>query len=201
MFMELRNRLAPICIRTLRRQVLEYIKYTKRIPLTQDYYPGEDETLLYEKVSDYLQTKNLYALPASQRQLVTMILRKLLASSSFAIAQTLERLIYRLNGLIKEAKTQIKTNDEEGNLDKIVLDMYDTYEEAKDEWIDDEEGDEDEKEIAKKEWTVSDVELMENEKKILQDSFELAKKIYKNSKGDSLLTALEKGFTMTREIG
>ena len=201
MFMELRNRLAPICIRTLRRQVLEYIKYTKRIPLTQDYYPGEDETLLYEKVSDYLQTKNLYALPASQRQLVTMILRKLLASSSFAIAQTLERLIYRLNGLIKEAKTQIKTNEEEGNLDKIVLDMYDTYEEAKDEWIDDEEGDEDEKEIAKKEWTVSDVELMENEKKILQDSFELAKKIYKNSKGDSLLTALEKGFTMTREIG
>ncbi len=201
MFMELRNRLAPICIRTLRRQVLEYIKYTKRIPLTQDYYPGEDETLLYEKVSDYLQTKNLYALPASQRQLVTMILRKLLASSSFAIAQTLERLIYRLNGLIKEAKTQIKTNDEEGNLDKIVLDMYDTYEEAKDEWIDDEEGDEDEKETVKKEWTVSDIELMENEKKILQESFELAKKIYKNSKGDSLLTALEKGFTMTREIG
>lgn len=201
MFLELRNRLAPICIRTLRRQVLEYIKYTKRIPLTQDYYPGEDETLLYEKVSNYLQTKVLYALPASQRQLVTMILRKLLASSSFAIAQTLNRLIYRVDGLIKEAKTQIKANDEAGNLDTIVLDMYDTYEEAKDEWIDDEEWDDDENEVVKKAWTEVDIGFMEDEKKILQESFELAKKIYKNSKWDSLLIALEKWFTMTREIG
>lgn len=201
MFLELRNRLAPICIRTLRRQVLEYIKYTKRIPLTQDYYPGEDETLLYEKVSDYLQTKNLYALPASQRQLVTMILRKLLASSSFAIAQTLERLIYRLNGLIKEAKTQIKTQDEEGNLDKIVLDMYDSYEEAKDEWIDDEEGDDDEIEKPKKEWTEADIVLMKQEVQVLEESLVLAKKIFQNSKGDSLLIALKRGFDMTREIG
>ena len=29
MFEDLRNRLKPICIRTLRRQVLEYIKYTR----------------------------------------------------------------------------------------------------------------------------------------------------------------------------
>lgn len=89
MFLELRERLAPICNRTLRRQVLEYIKYTKRIPLTQDYYPGEDENLLYEKVTEYLQTPRLYGLPASQRQLITLILRRLLSSSSFAIGKTL----------------------------------------------------------------------------------------------------------------
>ena len=57
--------------------------------MTQDYYPGEDENMLYEKVTDYLQSPILYALPASQRQLVTLILRKLLASSSFAIEKTL----------------------------------------------------------------------------------------------------------------
>ncbi len=44
MFTDLRNRLKPVCIRTLRKQVLEYIKYTKRIPLTQDYVPTEQET-------------------------------------------------------------------------------------------------------------------------------------------------------------
>lgn len=113
MFLELRERLAPICNRTLRRQVLEYIKYTKRIPLTQDYYPEEEEDLLYQKVSTYLQSTKLYALPNSQRQLVTLILRKLLASSSFAIAQTLERLIFRLSRLIEEAKTQINEKSDE----------------------------------------------------------------------------------------
>lgn len=88
-FDDLKARLRSVCKRTLRRQVLEYIKYTKRIPLTQDYYPGEDENLLYEKVTEYLQTPKLYALPASQRQLITLILRRLLSSSSFAIAKTL----------------------------------------------------------------------------------------------------------------
>jgi hypothetical protein len=35
-FAELKNRLKPVCHRTLRRQVLEYIRYTNRIPITQD---------------------------------------------------------------------------------------------------------------------------------------------------------------------
>ena len=95
MFMELRRRLAPVCTRTLRKQVLEYIKYTKRIPITQDYIPTEEEIKLYNGMSEYLQRPRLYALPASQRQLITLILRKLLASSSFAIASTLDRVAFR----------------------------------------------------------------------------------------------------------
>ncbi len=43
MFIDLRNRLKTVCIRTLRKQVLEYIKYTKRIPITEDYIPSEEE--------------------------------------------------------------------------------------------------------------------------------------------------------------
>ena len=35
---ELRKRLQPICKRTLRRQVLEYIKYTKRIAILQEFF-------------------------------------------------------------------------------------------------------------------------------------------------------------------
>ena len=34
-FDELKDRLKPVCHRTLRRQVLEYIRYTNRIPITQ----------------------------------------------------------------------------------------------------------------------------------------------------------------------
>ena len=93
---DLKERLKPICIRTLRKQVLEYIRFTQRVPLTQDFLPSDDEQRLYDLVSSYLQRDILFALPASQRRLLTLILRKLLASSTFAIAGTLHSLIHRL---------------------------------------------------------------------------------------------------------
>lgn len=89
MFDDLRNRLKPVCTRTLRKQVLEYINYKDRKPITQDYAPTEVEVELYNGMTEYLQRPTLCALPSSQRQLMTLILRKLLASSSFAIASTL----------------------------------------------------------------------------------------------------------------
>ncbi len=95
-FAELKQRLQPICKRTLRKQVLEYIKYTNRHALVQEFIPSADEQRLYNLVSDYLQKDTLYALPASQRQLMTLILRKLLASSTYAISDTLEGLANRL---------------------------------------------------------------------------------------------------------
>jgi SNF2 family DNA or RNA helicase len=91
-FEELKERLKPICHRTLRRQVLEYIRYTHRFPITQGFIPTDAEDSLYEKVSDYLRRPNLKALPTSQRKLMTLVMRKLLASSTFAIAGTLESL-------------------------------------------------------------------------------------------------------------
>ncbi len=91
-FSELKGRLAPVCHRTLRRQVLEYIRYTNRIPITQEFVPTEDEQALYDMVSDYLRRPSLQALPSSQRTLMTLIMRKLLASSTFAIAGALDSL-------------------------------------------------------------------------------------------------------------
>ena len=84
-FADLKERLKPLCKRTLRRQVLEYVKYTNRHALVQEFVPTPEEQRLYDLVSDYLQQPTLYALPASQRQLMTLILRKLLASSTYAI--------------------------------------------------------------------------------------------------------------------
>ena len=92
-FAELKERLKPLCKRTLRRQVLEYVRFTNRHALVQEFVPSEAEQRLYDLVSDYLQRPTLYALPASQRQLMTLILRKLLASSTYAISGTLEGLV------------------------------------------------------------------------------------------------------------
>lgn len=80
-FDALKNRIAPICKRTLRRQVEAYVKYTKRIPLLREFTPSADETALYNHVTEYLEREALHALPNSQRQLITLVLRKLLASS------------------------------------------------------------------------------------------------------------------------
>ncbi len=95
-FDTLKSRLKPVCHRTLRRQVTTYISYTKRLPLVEDFTPDEGESRLYFLVSHYLQRENLQALPSGQRALLTLVLRKLLASSTFAIAGALTAMSNRL---------------------------------------------------------------------------------------------------------
>ena len=199
MFADLRKRLKPVCIRTLRRQVLEYINYRDRKPITQDYIPTEQEIELYNGISEYLQRPLLYALPFSQRQLMTLILRKLLASSSFAIASTLNGLVFKLEKLIEEInKSLIFTNEE---LPLGLEDNYEALSNTADEWIDDEEDEGKEKTGKKKNYTVEDIPHIEKEKADLEKFRELAKLIFTNSKGESLLIALKKGFEMTVNLG
>ena len=198
MFADLRSRLKTVCIRTLRRQVLEYINYRDRKPITQDYIPTDKEIELYDGISEYLQRPKLYALPFSQRQLMTLILRKLLASSSFAIASTLNGLVFKLEKLEQEIE------NESGSLnDQMPLGLEENYEalsDTADEWIDDNEEEEEETK-AKKKCTVKDIPFIRVEKNDLEKFRDLAKTIFKNSKGESLLIALEKGFEMTSNLG
>ena len=103
---ELRERLASFAKRTLRRDVLEYIKYTERKALTQPFNPTDDEQALYERISAFLQKEASYALPKQQRHLTALILRKLLASSSHAVAATLVTIRERLQCLLMAGKTE-----------------------------------------------------------------------------------------------
>ena len=178
-YQDLRDRLKSVCIRNLRRQVQEYIRYTNRIPLTIKFEPSDDEQKLYEDVSDYLQRELLYALPAGQRHLMTLILRKLLASSSFAIAGTLNSLIKRLNQVIKDHESLVVIED--------IADDYESFEEQAEEW-NDEEPEED------KPLTISDIEAIQKEILELIKNRDLAESIIHNTKGDKLLTALKEGF-------
>lgn len=189
-FNELKERLKPICKRTLRRQVLEYIRYTNRIALVEEFYPTEDEQRLYDMVSDYLQAENLYALPASQRKLMTLILRRLLASSTFAISGTLEGLANKLERIVKES--------ENNNAEEVFALDFETYDELKDEW----EGEEVEgQEKAKETYTQQDIQNIRIEIESLKEFEKLAKSIRLNSKGEKLFTALEKGFNEMARLG
>ena len=181
----------PVCKRTLRRQVLEYISYTNRTCILQEFTPREDEQQLYNLVSEYLQRQNLYALPPGQRTLMTLILRKLLASSTYAISGTLQGLAEKLE------KTIIKQENSSQNVDEVFLENYETYEEQQDEWIDEEEG-----ETSKEDriYTANEIGEIKKEIDALNEFKKLAKSIRVNSKGEVLFTALEKAFLKLTEL-
>lgn len=183
---KLRQRLQPVCKRTLRRQVLEYIKYTKRIAIVEEFFPTENEQRLYDMVTKYLSQPKLYALPNSQRQLMTLILRKLLASSTYAIYGTFCSLISRLQSLLDRNTTLPSDNE-------IVND----YEADNDEWIDEEEEDSGND----PELHPADIEGIRKEIKELEEFRDLAAKIKKNSKAEHLFIALNKGFEQLKILG
>lgn len=187
----LRRRLAPLCKRTLRRQVLEYVRYTKRIAILQEFYPTPQEQELYDLVSEYLQRPRLYALPNSQRQLMTLILRKLLASSTHAIYGTLCALLSKL-----EAKLQQHGIVPERDL---FTDDYEGYESETEEWLDEEEYETvpENDEIL----TPHDIECIKQEIADIKKFCDLAYKIKRNSKAEQLFEGLNQGFAQLEELG
>jgi len=189
-FNELKERLKPICHRTLRRQVLEYIRYTNRIPITQEFVPSEQEQALYDMVSDYLRRPSLNALPSSQRTLMTLIMRKLLASSTFAIAGALDSLARKLERQLKEDK-ELRQNLEDSEDEEITAD-FDGFEEEAEEWLEDEE----EPELLSDE----DIVAIGQEIEDLRAFRDLAVSITENAKGQALLEALKAGFDKAKEL-
>lgn len=184
-FATLKQRLRPICQRTLRKQVLPYIRYTKRQPLTQDFYPTEDEQQLYELVSDYLRKPQLLALPSGQRHLLTLVLRKLLASSTFAIAGALDKMARRLRRQLDEAESATQTLEETFDEDFEHLD------ELSEEW----ETEEDIERLTEAEIAALTIEIEE-----LEAFRDLAISISHNAKGGALLDALKTAFAKTAEL-
>jgi hypothetical protein len=184
-FDELKERLRPVCKRTLRRQVLEYVKYTNRHAIVQEFYPTADEVKLYDLVTDYLLQPSLYALPASQRQLMTLILRKLLASSTYAISNTLEGLARKLESAHAKA-----TSTEE--LPAETAEDIEDLDELADEWTEDDG--ETSGESAAPRYTPEQLTEMQREVAQLREFHQLARSIMRNSKGEVLLTALRRGF-------
>lgn len=180
----LRERLKPVCHRTLRRQVTAYVPYTKRHAILEEFSPDEAEDRLYNLVTEYLQRENLQALPPSQRSLMTLVLRKLLASSTFAIAGALQSISNRLQKRLDQGRPPQSLVDE---LDED----YETLDETAEEWADDEV----------EPLTHADQRALEAEIAELRDFAALAASIEQNAKGSALLKALEVGFAKARELG
>jgi superfamily II DNA or RNA helicase len=181
----LRARLAPVCHRTLRRQVAPYVSYTQRRPMTEPFTPEASEDRLYEAVSEYLRRENLQALPAQQRQLITLVLRKLLASSTFAIAGALQTMANRLREKLRDAAPALPLGEE---LDED----YESLDETAEEWGDDPEP---------PPMSDDDRAVLEREVGDLDAFAKLAASIEHNGKGKALLKALKLAFAETKRLG
>lgn len=167
----LRDRLKPICLRTLRKdvQAAGHINYTKRLTSTFKFEPDEDEQQLYEGLSNYLKRKDTIAFGDKPNQLVTLVIRKILGSSTFAVSDTLGSIIERLRKL-----QPVEAED---------LADIDTTDELREEWTEDEE-----QGVAPQ--AQIDREQLKQEIAELESFRHLALSIKQNAKGRALLSQL-----------
>ncbi len=176
----LRKRLSTIVKRTLRKQVQETgsFNFTRRYSLTEDFTPSEQEQTLYHQVSNYLMRDDLIAVKPMARHLVTLVIRKILASSSYAIQGTLDTMIKRL---------QDKTS---------LVDSLQTDFEAMQELTDIEQSKE-----GSKEAEIIDAEALQEEIETLSQFKKLAEGIHKDAKAEALQKVLSRAFDMTERLG
>ena len=184
---ELRRRIAPLFTRTLRRDVKEYINYTNRHALTQKFQATDSEQQLYSELSEFLRRDDIYSVPTQQRKLTTMIIRKILASSTYALIFTLTHIQQRLQRMLKTL--QVERFDPEELVD-VAAEETELYE--PDELL--------EEDIVEGEEEVNPIKLKAEIAQI--DRFiEMARGIDHDSKSDALLKALAKAFKQQAEEG
>lgn len=176
-YLDLKRELQPVLYRTLRKDVAKYMNFKKRICKTVDFTLFADEIELYQRVNDFLKRDILYSIPTSNRTLIILVIRKLLASSSFALIETFEVLENRLEKLKEGSKF---ANAQEG------FDLFWSYvEDEIDESGFDETEDED---------TIVQKQFIQAELDEVKCIIDVAKKIKTNAKITALKSAVEIAF-------
>lgn len=178
---ELKTRLAPVVQRTLRRQVREYVKYTNRRSVVEDFTPLPEEQSLYDDVSDYLRRNECAAIEPGKRTLLTLVYRKLLASSTYAIAPTLRKLSETLERRLQAAKL-----GQDATALLFEPDETKQYAEEAEAWHDDGGP------------PPNVLKAMEREVWELKHFADRADQVRVNAKGEALKRALDRVFTVAR---
>lgn len=173
---ELRKRLECVLHRTLRRDVLEYIKYTNREAMTVAFNPTNEEEELYHLISDYIQKGSKFAITTRFRTLIVLMIRKLMSSSTSAVRGTLEGLKDRLQDLLNNKKI---------DLERLFQDLH--LDEEDQEWL--------EEDI---QHPLADIKLdaqgIKDEIAYLDELINKAKSIKVDGKTDKLIGAINQGF-------
>ena len=183
-YFDLKRELTPVLYRTLRRDVAKYMNFKKRICKTVDFALSTDEIELYQRVNDFLKRDILYSIPTSNRSLIILVIRKLLASSSFALIETFEVLKARLEKLYEGSKS---ANAQEG-FDLFWSFVEDEIDESGFEETEDED-------------TVIQKQYIQAELDEVNTIIDVAKRIKTNAKVVALKFAIDIAFDMQRKQG
>jgi len=181
---DLKRELTPVLYRTLRKDVADYMHFVKRICRTVDFELSPDEIELYERVNLFLKRDVLYSIPASNRGLIILVIRKLMASSSFALVETFEVLKKRLEKLYEGTRSA----DAQEGFDLFWSFVEDEIDESGFEETEDED-------------TAAQKAYIQEELDEVKSIIDVAKRIKTNSKISALRKALEIGFSYQRENG
>lgn len=180
----LKRELTPVLYRTLRKDVADYMHFVKRICRTVDFKLSPDEIELYERVNLFLKEDALYSIPASNRGLIILVIRKLMASSSFALVETFEVLKKRLEKLYEGTRSA----DAQEGFDLFWSFVEDEIDESGFEETEDED-------------TAAQKTYIQAELDKVNAIIDVAKRIKTNSKVTALKQALEIGFSYQRDNG
>lgn len=173
----LKRELIPVLYRTLRRDVGKYMDFKKRVCRTVDFKLTPDEVELYMLVNNFLKRPVLNSIPTSNQSLITLVIRKLLASSSFALIETFEVLKARLEKL----KEGTKSADAQEGFDLFWEFVEDELDESDFEVEDDED-------------TIFQKKLIQEELDEVLQIIKIAQRITQNAKIIALKTAIQTAF-------
>ena len=183
-YSDLKRELSPVLYRTLRRDVAKYMNFKKRTCRTVDFTLSPDEIELYQRVNRFLKRELLYSIPASNRSLIILVIRKLLASSSFALIETFEVLKARLEKLKEGSKS---ASAQEG-FDLFWSFVEDEIDESGFEETEDED-------------TIIQKQYIQSELDDVNTIIDVAKRIKSNAKVLALKSAVQIAFDYQREQG
>ena len=183
---ELKATLDGIIQRTLRSEVSDYIQYPQRREMTVDFRLSLQEMELYMLINQYLKKEILYALPNSRRTLITSVIRKLLASSSMAVAETFKALRNRLIVLKQSTREESSTES---------LDYFFNFFDEEDQELEDTEQKE---ELFTREKVN---EFIQHEIDEVENIINKAEAITTNAKMNALKIAVKKAFDYQKDNG
>ena len=183
-YSDLKRELSPVLYRTLRRDVAKYMNFKKRTCRTVDFTLSTDEIELYQRVNDFLKRELLYSIPTSNRSLIILVIRKLLASSSFALIETFEVLKTRLEKLKEGSKS---ASAQEG-FDLFWSFVEDEIDESGFEETEDED-------------TIIQKQYIQSELNEVNTIIDVAKRIKSNAKVLALKSAIHIAFDYQEEQG
>lgn len=184
-YQDLLERLKFFMHRTLRSQVVQYIKFTNRIPKTYSFKQTPQEKKVYDAVRELLINSDdiKYIIPQGHQHLLLLILCKLMGSSVHSIVSTLS--------VIRERLERIQTQKSCDGIN-VLEDFFDSDLENE---IDEDEigGEKEEEEI--------DIISLNREIMILDSIINDAKSVDVESKYIALQNALHYSFAHLRELG